>query len=91
MMMISMQWMVLLVACFYTQLTAAAVSEEWCRLRGFDPSNLSCDTCALIDESTSLQKLQKEKNAKAKSEDDHIDISAECRACCQEYKVREES
>jgi hypothetical protein len=48
----------------YTTAHAAAIvsTEEWCLKRGFDPTNLSCDTCALIDESTTLQRLQKETN-----------------------------
>ncbi|KAL3823690.1 hypothetical protein ACHAXA_007261 [Cyclostephanos tholiformis] len=33
------------------------------RARGFDPSNLSCDTCALIEESTTIRRLQEETNA----------------------------
>lgn len=45
---------------------AAIVSEEWCLSRGFDPTNLSCDTCALIDESITLQRLQKETNEAVK-------------------------
>ncbi|KAL7552798.1 hypothetical protein ACHAWF_016056 [Thalassiosira exigua] len=64
---------------------AAAVSDEWCLDRGFDPSNLSCDTCALLEESTTLRSLQAEKNAKGDGEP--IDLFAECRSCCQEYKV----
>ena len=69
---------------------ATAVSEEWCLELGFDPSNLSCDTCALIDESTTLRRLQEEKNeaaAAAGGGDEPIDVSAECRTCCRSYKV----
>ena len=68
--------------------TAAGVSNEWCLERGFDPSNLSCDTCQLLAESTTLQRLQDVKNKASSSDnDEHIDINKECRACCQEYKV----
>lgn len=74
----------ILLACCHTQL-ATAVSEEWCLERGFDPSNLSCDTCALLEESTTLQSLQEEKNAAGEGET--IDLSAECRTCCQAHKV----
>ncbi len=79
----------LLLACFRPHF-ATAVSEEWCLELGFDPSNLSCDTCALIDESTTLRRLQEEKNeaaAAAGGVDEPIDISAECRTCCRSYKV----
>jgi len=65
--------------------TAGGVSNEWCLERGFDPSSLSCDTCQLLAESTTLQRLQDDKN-KA-SNDEHIDINKECQVCCQEYKV----
>eukprot|EP00579_Thalassiosira_antarctica_P010819 CAMPEP_0201927598 /NCGR_PEP_ID=MMETSP0903-20130614/19047_1 /ASSEMBLY_ACC=CAM_ASM_000552 /TAXON_ID=420261 /ORGANISM="Thalassiosira antarctica, Strain CCMP982" /LENGTH=207 /DNA_ID=CAMNT_0048465845 /DNA_START=9 /DNA_END=632 /DNA_ORIENTATION=+ len=75
--------LVLLLACIHSQL-ATAVSEEWCLERGFDPSNLSCDTCALLEESTTLQSLQKEKNAV--DEGDPIDLGAECRTCCQAHR-----
>jgi hypothetical protein len=54
------------------------MSEENCLERGFDPNNLSCDTCRLIDQSETIQKLQKEKN---------IDVGEECRQCCQFHKV----
>ena len=57
---------------------AQKVSENWCLERGFDPTNLSCDTCRLIDESTTIQKLQQEQN---------INIGEECRQCCQFHKV----
>ena len=77
---------------------AAIVSEEWCLKRGFDPTNLSCDTCALIDESTTLQRLQKRTNeamiqrrqkegGETMSVEEIIDISSECRTCCKSYKV----
>lgn len=68
---------------------ATAVCEEW----GFDPSNLSCDTCALIEESATLRKLQEETNeaaaagAGAGGGGEPIDLSAECRTCCRSYKV----
>jgi hypothetical protein len=42
--------------------TIVSSTEEWCLKRGFDPTNLSCDTCALIDDSITLQRLQKETN-----------------------------
>ena len=67
--------------------TAGGVSNEWCLERGFDPSNLSCDTCQLLAESTTLQQLQDVKNKASDNDDEHIDINKECRACCQEYKV----
>lgn len=79
----------LLLACSRPHF-ATAVSEEWCLELGFDPSNLSCDTCALIDESTTLRRLQEEKNeaaAAAGGGDEPIDIIAECRTCCRSYKV----
>lgn len=72
----------------YMSLCVTAVSEQWCLERGFDSSNLSCDTCALLEESKSLQKLQKEKNeALASSGGEPIDINVECQTCCQDYKV----
>lgn len=52
--------------------------EKTCLEQGFDPNNLSCDTCRLIDQSETIQKLQK---------DQGIDIGEECRQCCQFYKV----
>ena len=70
-----------------------ALSEEWCLERGFDPSNLSCDTCALIEESPTLQTLQQEHNAAnnvaggGDGISEIIDLSAECRSCCQVHKV----
>ena len=70
--------------------TAGGVSNEWCLERGFDSSNLSCDTCQLLAESTTLQQLQDDKNkasGASDNDDEHIDINKECRACCQEYKV----
>ena len=67
-------------------LCATAVSEKWCLERGFDSSNLSCDTCALLEESMTLQKLQKEKN-EALAHQIPIDINVECQTCCQDYKV----
>ena len=81
--------LLLLSACSRPHFTTA-VSEEWCLELGFDPSNLSCDTCALIDESTTLRRLQEEKNeaaAAAGGGDELIDVSAECRTCCRSYKV----
>eukprot|EP00984_Skeletonema_dohrnii_P018201 scaffold8443_cov86-Skeletonema_dohrnii-CCMP3373.AAC.2 len=61
-----------------TPVAAQKVSENWCLERGFDPTNLSCDTCRLIDESTTIQNLQQEQN---------INIGEECRQCCQFHKV----
>ncbi|KAL7528204.1 hypothetical protein ACHAXR_005088 [Thalassiosira sp. AJA248-18] len=75
---------ILILACIQARF-ATAISEEWCLERGFDSSNLSCDTCALLEESTTLQSLQNEKNEAGVG--DPIDISAECRACCQAHKV----
>lgn len=66
-------------------LFAVAVSEDWCLERGFDRSNLSCDTCSLLEESTTLQSLQKEKNAQDDGEP--VDIIADCRKCCLAHKV----
>jgi hypothetical protein len=87
-------------ARYYAAHAAAIVySEEWCLKRGFDPTNLSCDTCALIDESTTLQRLQKETNdaviqrrrqkegGETSNHEEIIDVSAECRTCCKSYKV----
>eukprot|EP00580_Thalassiosira_gravida_P010800 CAMPEP_0201645886 /NCGR_PEP_ID=MMETSP0493-20130528/32950_1 /ASSEMBLY_ACC=CAM_ASM_000838 /TAXON_ID=420259 /ORGANISM="Thalassiosira gravida, Strain GMp14c1" /LENGTH=214 /DNA_ID=CAMNT_0048120921 /DNA_START=44 /DNA_END=684 /DNA_ORIENTATION=- len=80
--------LLILLTCCHFQLTTA-VSQEWCLERGFDPSNLSCDTCALLEESTTLISLQKEKNAKNKGGggEQSIDVVAECRTCCQVHKV----
>ncbi|KAL7500741.1 hypothetical protein ACHAWT_009013 [Skeletonema menzelii] len=61
-----------------TSVAALEVSENWCLERGFDPANLSCDTCRLIDESTTIQKLQRQQN---------LNIGEECRQCCQFHKV----
>mmetsp|Transcript_9664 Transcript_9664/g.13810 ORF Transcript_9664/g.13810 Transcript_9664/m.13810 type:complete len:208 (+) Transcript_9664:54-677(+) len=66
------------VALQSTSVAAQKVSENWCLDRGFDPTNLSCDTCRLIDESTTIQKLQRKQN---------LDIGEECRQCCQFHKV----
>ena len=68
-------------------IACCAVSDDWCRDRGFDKSNLSCDTCALLDDSPTLRELQNEKNKAGNGNGEHIDISAECQACCQDYKV----
>mmetsp|Transcript_14414 Transcript_14414/g.21782 ORF Transcript_14414/g.21782 Transcript_14414/m.21782 type:complete len:230 (-) Transcript_14414:1984-2673(-) len=80
--------LLIILICCHFQL-ATAVSQEWCLERGFDPSNLSCDTCALLEESTTLLSLQKEKNAKSKGGggEQPIDVVAECRTCCQAHKV----
>jgi hypothetical protein len=88
---------------YTTAHAAAIVSEEWCLKRGFDPTNLSCDTCALIDDSITLQRLQKETNdaviqqrqkeggetttSSSSIEEEIIDISSDCRTCCKSYKV----
>ena len=79
---------ILLIVC-YIPLYTTAVSEKWCLERGFDSSNLSCDTCVLLEESITLQKLQEEKNKALASSggEPSIDINAECRTCCQDYKV----
>jgi len=66
---------------------AGGISNEWCLERGFDSSNLSCDTCQLLAESTTLQRLQDDKNKATDNDDEHIDINKECQVCCQEYKV----
>ena len=59
--------------------------------RGFDPSNLSCDTCELIEESTTLRRLQEENNDAAAAAGggggERIDLGSECRTCCRSYKV----
>lgn len=82
-------WMLLIIACSNNHHLVTAISEKWCLERGFDPSNLSCDTCALLEESSTLQTLQNEHNAKIMegSGETIIDISAECRTCCQIHKV----
>lgn len=81
-------WLLLLVCCYTTPQHITDVSDDWCLERGFDKSNLSCDTCALLDESPTLENLQNEKNKAGNGNGEHnIDISAECRACCQDYKV----
>ena len=59
-------------------ISAQNMPEYWCLERGFDPNNLSCDTCRLIDESTTIQQLQKVQN---------INIGEECRLCCQFHKI----
>lgn len=66
------------IALLSTLVASQKVSEDWCLERGFDPTNLSCDTCRLIEESTSIQQLQRKQN---------IDIGEECRQCCQFHKV----
>ena len=81
---VNMLLMLAILTCFGSQL-AIAVSDEWCLERGFDPSNLSCDTCRLLEESTTLASLQKKKNAAGAGEP--IDLVAECRTCCQSHKV----
>ncbi|KAL7471087.1 hypothetical protein ACHAXS_011378 [Conticribra weissflogii] len=63
--------------------TQTRLPDETCLKLGFDPSNLSCETCRLLAESPTLQKLQKEQ----KGNDPPIDLVAECRSCCQSYKV----
>ena len=75
----------LLLAFSRSESCAVAVSEDWCLERGFDRSNLSCDTCSLLEESTTLQSLQKEKNAKGDGE--AMNIIADCRKCCLAHKV----
>ena len=57
------------------------LSDDVCLSLGFDPSNLSCETCRLLDESSTLQNLQKERKGEP------INLGAECRSCCQSYKV----
>lgn len=73
-------------AFHYSQLFAAAstLTEESCLARGFDPSNLSCETCHLLEESTTLSTLLQEYNAK--NSEEPIDIVQECRSCCQSHK-----
>lgn len=70
--------LVLITATSKSVVAAQKIMYEECLERGFDPTNLSCDTCRLIDESTTIQTLQKEQN---------INIGEECRQCCQFYKV----
>ncbi|KAL3793293.1 hypothetical protein HJC23_003803 [Cyclotella cryptica] len=63
---------------------ASTLTEESCLTRGFDPYNLSCETCHLLEESTTLSSLVQEYNAKHSKEP--IDIVQECRYCCQSHK-----
>lgn len=58
----------------------ATATDEWCLERGFDPSNLSCDTCVLLDESPSLQRRR------PKSGQPEFDPPAECRSCCRSHR-----
>jgi len=76
--------LVLLLARLRSPPLAAAATDGWCLERGFDPSDLSCDTCALLEESTTLRSLQRKKNDAG--EGDLIDIGLECRACCQTHR-----
>ncbi len=85
-------WMLLLAFYGGPRLVVTAISEEWCLARGFDPSNLACDTCALLEESSTLRTLQNEHNTKVTGssgggDENIIDVSAECQACCQIHKV----
>ena len=81
-------WLAFLLACLCSPPPlAAAPSETWCRDRGFDPSHLSCDTCALLDESATLRSLQDAKNAAAAAGvGPPVDVAAECRSCCQAWR-----
>lgn len=65
--------LVLLISC-----AVASVKDEWCLERGFDPSSLSCDTCDLLAQSTTLARLSKEQG---------VDLEQECRACCAVYRA----
>lgn len=65
--------LVLLLSC-----AVASVKDEWCLERGFDPSSLSCDTCDLLAQSTTLARLSKEQN---------VELDSECRACCAVYRA----
>ncbi|EJK61153.1 hypothetical protein THAOC_18402, partial [Thalassiosira oceanica] len=65
--------LVLLLSC-----AVASVKDEWCLERGFDPSSLSCDTCDLLAQSTTLARLSKEQG---------VDLDSECRACCAVYRA----
>ena len=60
------------------------LTEESCLALGFDPSNLSCETCHLIEESTTLVTMQQEHNDI--NPGNPVDIVRECRSCCQSYK-----
>ena len=64
-------------------LAVSSLTEESCLTLGFDPTNLSCETCHLLSESSTLSSLQNEYNQKHSST---IDIVQECQACCQSHK-----
>lgn len=63
---------------------ATSFTEKACLERGFDPPNLSCETCRLLEESATLQSLQSKHNSH--NQYDPIDIVAECHSCCQSHK-----
>ena len=63
---------------FLRSCAATSVNDEWCLEKGFDPSNLSCDTCDLLAQSSTLARLSKERG---------VDLDYECRACCASYKA----
>lgn len=60
------------------------LTEESCLTLGFDPANLSCETCNLLEESTTLASFQEEHNNK--NPGDTINLLDECRSCCKSYK-----
>jgi hypothetical protein len=64
--------------------TQTSLTEESCLAVGFDPSNLSCETCTLLEQSYTLSSLQSEYNEKHSK--DPIDIVQECKSCCQPHK-----
>ena len=74
----------------HSAFASQTLTDEACLTLGFDPSNLSCETCHLIEQSPSLSSLQREYNAKHPSDDDanhkNIDLVEECKSCCQSHK-----
>jgi hypothetical protein len=78
---------ILAVTLRHTNLFANAsqtLTEESCLALGFDPSNLSCETCHLLEESSTLSALQQKHNNK--NPDNPIGVVQECKSCCQSYK-----
>jgi hypothetical protein len=63
---------------------ASASLEESCLALGFDSENLSCETCNLLKESTTLHSLQQEHNDN--NPDGVINLVKECESCCQPHK-----
>jgi hypothetical protein len=81
-----LSYVVLVIALCQARLVAVASTslEESCLALGFDAENLSCETCNLLKESTTLHSLQQEHNDK--NPDSAINLVEECKSCCQSHK-----